>query len=66
MEDSFKRCITNDSDILQGCIWRINLNEIDSIEILKADGYTYGSLNYIRSNGSRMDWISDYYRKLGK
>lgn len=66
IEDSFKRCITNDSDILQGCIWRINLNEIDSIEILKDDGYTYGSLNYIRSNGSRMDWISDYYRKLGK
>lgn len=65
IESSFDRCITTDSDILQGCIWRINLNEIESIEILKDDGYVYGSLNYIRSNGKRMDFIKDYYKKLG-
>ena len=65
IESSFDRCITTDSDILQGCIWRINLNEIESIEILKDDGYVYGSLNYIRSNGKRMNWIKDYYKKLG-
>ena len=64
IENSFDRCITNDSNILQGCIWRINLNEIESIEILKDDGYIYGSLNYIRSNGKRMNWINDYYKKL--
>ena len=64
IEDSFDKCITDDSDILQGCIWRIYLNEIESIEILKSDGYIYGSLNYIRSNGKRMDWIKDYYKKL--
>lgn len=66
IESSFKRCITDDSDILQGCIWRIDFSEIDSIEILKDDGYTYGSVNYIRSNGKRMDWIKDYYKKLGE
>ena len=65
IESSFDRCITTDSEILQGCIWRINLNEIESIEILKDDGYVYGSLNYIRSNGKRMDFIKDYYKKLG-
>ena len=65
IESSFDRCITTDSDILQGCIWRINLNEIENIEILKDDGYVYGSLNYIRSNGNRMDWIKDYYKRLG-
>ena len=65
IESSFDRCITTDSDILQGCIWRINLNEIESIEILKDDGYVYGSLNYIRSNGKRKDFIKDYYKKLG-
>ena len=65
IEDSFDRCITTDGDILQGCIWRINLNEIENIEILKDDGYVYGSLNYIRSNGNRMDWIKDYYKRLG-
>ena len=65
IEDSFDRCITTDSDILQGCIWRIYLNEIESIEILKDDGYVYGSVNYIRSNGKRMDWIKDYIKKLG-
>ena len=61
---TFDRCITKDSDILQGCVWRINLDEIDKIEILKDDGYTYGSLNYIRSNGKRMDWQKDYYKLL--
>lgn len=65
IESSFDRCITTDSDILQGCIWRIDLDEIESIEILKDDGYVYGSLNYIRSNGKRLDWIKDYYKKLG-
>ena len=61
---SFDKCITKESDILQGCVWRINLDEIESVEILKNDGYRYGSLNYIRSNGKRMDWIQDYYKKL--
>lgn len=61
---SFDKCITKDSDILQGCVWRINLEEIEKIEILKDDAYRYGSLNYIRSNGKRIDWIKDYYKKL--
>lgn len=61
---SFDRCITENSDILQGCVWRINLDEIERIEILNNDGYTYGSLNYIRSNGKRINWIDDYYKKL--
>ena len=64
IRNTFARCITKDSDILQGCIWRINLDEIEKIEILKDDGYVYGSLNYIRSNGKRIDWIKDYYKKL--
>ena len=61
---SFDRCITENSDVLQGCVWRINLDEIESIEILNNDGYRYGSLNYIRSNGKRINWINDYYKKL--
>lgn len=65
IENSFDRCITTDSDILQGCIWRIDISDIESIEILKDDGYVYGSVNYIRSNGKRVDWIKDYYKELG-
>ena len=61
---SFDKCITKDSDVLQGCVWRINLNEIEKIEILNEDGYTYGSINYVRSSGKRMDWINDFYKKL--
>ena len=63
---SFDRCITTDSDILQGCIWRINLEDIESIEILNNKEYIYGSLNYIRSNGKRINWIEDFYSKLNK
>ena len=64
IKQSFDRCITNDSDVLQGCIWRLDLSDIEKIEILKDDGYIYGSLNYIRSNGKRIDWIKDYYKRL--
>ncbi len=64
IEKTFDRCITEDSDILQGCIWRIDLKDIEKIEILKDDNYTYGSLNYIRSDGKRFDWIKDYYKKI--
>ena len=64
IEKTFDRCITKDSDILQGCLWRINLDEIEKIEILKDDGYCYGSLNYIRSNGKRIDWQKGYYKTL--
>ena len=64
IEKTFDRCITKDSDVLQGCLWRINLDEIDKIEFLKDDGYCYGSLNYIRSNGKRIDWQKDYYKLL--
>jgi len=61
---TFDRCITKNSDVLQGCVWRINLDEVEKIEILKDDGYVYGSLNYIRSNGKRIDWQKDYYKFL--
>lgn len=61
---TFDGCITKDSDVLQGCIWNIKLTEVEKIEILPNDGYTYGSLNYKRSNGKRFDWQKDYYRLL--
>lgn len=61
---SFDRCITQDSDILQGCVERINIDEIESIEIIPNDGYRYGSLNYIPSNGKRINWRNDFYTKL--
>ena len=64
IRNTFDRCITEDSNILQGCIWRINLDEVEKIEILNDDGYVYGSLNYIRSNGKRIDWQKDYYKLL--
>ncbi len=61
---TFDRCITKDSDILQGCVWNIKLPEVEKIEILPNDGYRYGSLNHIRSNGKRIDWQKDYYKLL--
>ena len=64
INQSFDKCITKDSDILQGCVWYIDLNEIKSIEILKEDGYTYGTLNYIRSNSKRINWREEFYKKL--
>ena len=66
IEKSFDKCITTDSDILQGCVWRINLSDIESIEFLNDKSYRYGSLNYIRKNGKRLDWREDYYKKLRK
>ena len=51
IRNTFDRCITKNSDILQGCVWNIKLSEVESIEILANDGYRYGSLNYKRSNG---------------
>lgn len=61
---SFDRCITEESDILQGCVWRINLKDIEKIEFLKKDNYIYGSINYIRNNGKRKNWIEDYYKNI--
>ena len=66
IEKSFDKCITTDSDILQGCVWRINLSEVESIEFLNDKSYRYGSLNYIRKNGKRINWIEDYYKILRK
>lgn len=64
IKNSFERCITEDSDILQGCVWRININEIEKIEILNDKEYRYGSLNYVRKNGKRINWQQDFYKKL--
>ena len=38
--------------------------QIEKIEILPKNGYIYGSLNYKRKDGSRRDWIKEYYKKL--
>ena len=62
---SFDRCITEDSDILQGCVWDIKLEDIDKIEFLNLkDDYSYGTINYIRANNKRIDWIEDFYKLL--
>lgn len=61
---SFDKCICEDSDVLQGCIWRINLDEVSQIEVLHESDYRYGSFNYVRKNGKRFDWIKDFYDKL--
>ena len=66
IKNSFDKCITLDSDILQGCVWRISLEDIESIEILNDKTYRYGSLNYVRSNGERINWRDDFYSKLKK
>lgn len=64
IRQSFDKCITTDSDVLQGCVWRINLDEVKKIEILNDNNYRYGSFNYVRSNGKRFDWRKDFYKKL--
>lgn len=64
IEKSFDRCISEESDVLQGCIWRINLNEVSKIEILNDSGCRFGTFNYVRKNGKRFDWINDFYDKL--
>ncbi|MCM1217862.1 MAG: DUF3841 domain-containing protein [Lachnospiraceae bacterium] len=64
IEKSFDRCITTDSDILQGCVWRISLEEIEKIEFLNDKSYRYGSLNHKRSDGKRVNWIEAFYRTL--
>ena len=64
IEKSFDRCITEDSDVLQGCVWKISLDEVEKIEYLTDRSYTYGSLNYVRANGERFDWIDDFYKRM--
>lgn len=64
IKKSFDRCISEESDVLQGCVWRINLNEVTNIEILSNTDYGYGTFNYVRKNGKRFDWINDFYNML--
>ncbi len=64
IKESFDRCITEESNLLQGCVWKINLDEVEKIEFLNDNNYTYGSLNYIRANGKRFDWVDNYYKHL--
>ena len=64
IEKSFSKCITTDSDVLQGCVWKINKEDIESIEILPKDDNVYGSLNYVREDGKRFDWVNDFYNRL--
>ena len=64
IEQSFERCITQDSDILQGCLWKIDQSQIEQIEILEDNGYIYGSLNYKHADGKRRDWIQEFYQSL--
>lgn len=60
----FDRCITADSDVLQGCVWRIVLEDVEKIELLHDRNYCCGSFNYVRSDGKRFDWQEEYYRML--
>lgn len=64
VHDSFDRCLTDLDNIQQGVFWKLGLSEVDSIEILHGDGYSYGSLNYVRSGGKRVNWINKVVSEL--
>ena len=64
IRDSFSRVFTKDSDVLQGCVSRVYLEEIEKIEFLMDEDYCYGSFNYVRWDGKRFNWREDFYRKL--
>ncbi len=64
IEKSFERCITSESDVLQGCVWRIYLSEVREIKFLRDPEYQYGTFNYLRKNGRRFNWIRDFYKRL--
>lgn len=64
IRNSFSKCITIEGNILEGCVWRINLDEVEDIQFLNDKDYCYGSFNYKRKNGERFDWIHEYYKKL--
>ena len=56
IRNSFDKCITQNSDVLQGCIWRLNLSEVEKVEILNDTEYTYGTFNYLRKDGKRFNY----------
>lgn len=62
--ESFQRCVTTESDVLQGCVWRLFLSDVQKIEFLRDRDYQYGTFNYLRKNGSRFNWIEDFYKHL--
>lgn len=64
IKKSFSKCITKESDCLQGCVWKIDLSEVENIEILNDSSYIYGSFNYVRNNGKRHNWIKEYLKNL--
>lgn len=64
IERSFQRCISSNSDVLQGCVWEVSLSDVTKIEFLRDTEYQYGTFNYLRKNGQRFHWIDDFYRRL--
>ena len=64
IEKSFDNIISKDGKILQGCVWKLNLTDVEKIEFMQDDGYAYGSLNYIRKNSERFNWLENHYKKL--
>lgn len=61
---SWGKCITNESDILQACFWRLDLKDVVKIEFCNDDNYNYGSPNYLRANGKRPEWVKKYIASL--
>lgn len=64
VEKSFDKCICDDGSILQGCVSKINLEDVEKIEFLTDDNIMSGSINYVRSNGKRKNWIDAYINTL--
>lgn len=64
IKKSYDKCITIDSEILQGCVWKIRLSEVESIVFLNDKNYRFGSLNYLRKKGKRMNWQKAFYKRL--
>ena len=60
---SFMRVFNSEGNILQGCVWKIELDDIINVEFLNK-GYVYASLDYLRKDSSKRDFINEYYSLL--
>lgn len=64
IRETWKNIFNLKSNVYQGCIWQIRKEEIMDVDRLEDDSYLYGSMNAVRTDGTRPDWKQRYLKFL--
>ena len=66
IQKTWPRIFDLKSNVHQACVWNIKLSEVKKVEIPTDSNYVYGVMNYLKADGTGINWKEKYLQFLSE